>query len=675
MGRSPLLITLMDLFLAQLTTSQWPVLFSVIAGFVGVVGVCAAWVAHSSTTRDRALIKSAESALTSMEAWEGAHTHSEHELSQWLVKRGIGIESGVADIIRACWSAWLGSRGTTLTELHVLVARRERSKMAARLSAGISTLLLVIGIVGTLSSVKPILKAFQFRISTPEGAMPVTDDPALSNVAESTELVNSLMHSLGDAFLPSLVALVATIIVVAFRGIYTLGLNRYTLELDRFAMGTVMPRYRPRSIADEYAEVRSTFSSLAKTIGEREKKFDKVVVQLAKIFDDVQPTLSGLEKGIAKMSTAADTLASKSNSIATTLTRTLGKKSPLYGAVTGFEGVFERTNELMENISVHINKITDDHEKSRGEMIETIEEISGTIENVKAGLQEDREAIDKTLDNLRSIISDLPGQAIDVVRKSFDSGIAKMQSELEKSLSEQKREVASTHEVIRDNTRTTLDLIKKNLTETSKQITDSAKAIPATLAAIETSLSDSSQKLNEATNAIPAAIERIDSTLSKAQESISAAADSIPKALKRVDESMSRKSDLEQAAVKAVHSVAEEAMSQIKNHRSDSFPDLSPSSSKVFKRSDSTPGASVSRDGESGRESPASSQVASFREPEPTKNLELSQEKLSQEGADTVFPEMPIVNDPFSGEADPPVAISAEATTKAGFIGRMFRKK
>lgn len=652
----------MDLFLAQLTTSQWPVLFSVIAGFVGFIGVCAAWVAHSSTTRDRALIESAETTLTSTEAWEGARTHSEHELSQWLAKQGIGIESGVADIIRACWSAWLGSRGTTLTELHVLVARRERCKMAARLSAGISTLLLVIGIVGTLFSVKPILKAFQFRISTPEGAMPETDDPVLSNVAESTELVNSLMHSLGDAFLPSLVALVATIIVVAFRGMYSLGLNRYTLELDRFAMGTVMPHYRPRSIADEYDDVRSTFNDLAKTISEREKKFDKVVVQLAKIFDGVQPTLSGLEKGIAKMSTAADALASKSNSIATTLTRTLGKKSPLYGAVTGFEGIFERTNEIMENISAHINKITDEHEKSRREMIDTLEEISGTIENVKTGQLEDRAAIDKTLENLRTIITDLPEQAIDVVRKTFDSGIAKMQTELEKSLSEQKKEVTSTIEVVRDTTRATLDLIKNNLTETSKQIIDSAKAIPETLAAIETSLSDSSQKLNEATNAIPAAIERINSTLSKAQESISAAADEIPKAFARFDKSTARMSEIEQTAVEAVHSVAEEALSKR-------------SSSEVLKQSESPPGSSVSRDGGSALESPANLQFPSFDQPERAKNLETDKEKLFPGEKDTVFPEMPIFNDPFSSEGDPQVAVPMETTTNLGFISRFFRKK
>ena len=95
--------------------------------------------------------------------------------------RLIHPESGVADVIRACWSASLGSRATSLTELHVLVARRERSKAPARLSAGIAAVLLIIGIVGTLSSVKPILEAFQFRPSAPEGVIPADDAPSLGH--------------------------------------------------------------------------------------------------------------------------------------------------------------------------------------------------------------------------------------------------------------------------------------------------------------------------------------------------------------------------------------------------------------------------------------------------------------------------------------------------------------
>ena len=190
-----------------------------------------------------------------------------------LRHNSIDPESCIADFIRACWSAWLGGRGATLTELHVLVARRERARGSARFSAGIAGLLLVVGIVGTLSSIHPVLKAFQFK---------VTSDGELEGVVASTELVNSLVNDLGDAFWPSLVALVGTVLVVLFRGLYSLSLHQYVLALDRFAIGTLIPRYRPNSLADEYGEVNSALTQLAERIQSREQNFEGVVKRAAK---------------------------------------------------------------------------------------------------------------------------------------------------------------------------------------------------------------------------------------------------------------------------------------------------------------------------------------------------------------------------------------------------------
>jgi hypothetical protein len=555
----------MDSLLAQISTIPWPWFFAVFAGFVGLVGVASALVAHAATSRDRALIKKSEFALTSAESWDGAQSSTDHELSKWLQKRGIAADSGVADIIRACWSGWIGCRATTLTELHALVSRRERSNLPARLSGGIAALLLIIGIVGTLSSVKPVLQDFQFKTDGAYGQIPTTDDSSGDeyNSAANTDRVNALMRDLGAAFIPSLVALVATIVVVFFRGMYSLNLNGYTLELDRFAMGTVMPHYRPRSIADEYAEVRSTFDSLAKAIGEREEKFDLVVSQLEKLVGSIAPALSGLEIGVAQMAAAGNTLATKSNSIATTLTRMLGKKSPLYGAVYGFEEIFEKTNDKIEQISDHIKEITADHEKGRAQMIETLEAISGTIENVKGDHTQDRDVVGKTIESFKTLIAELPDKTISQVRGSFESGIKTMQTRLESSLEDQKTQAASTHQVIRDDTRATLDIINETLTETAGKIIESSKAIPATLKQVESSLALAEKKLTEATDAIPSVIERIDSTLSRASDRLDEAAEAIPSALERVDEIVVKKSDVEAAAVESIRSVAEEAIARI----------------------------------------------------------------------------------------------------------------
>ena len=505
----------MHIILAQIATSQWPVVFAAFAGSVGLLGCITAFVAHASTSRDRIAIKKAKTMLTSSESWEGAHTYSEHELSEWFRNRTIDPESGVADVIRACWSAWLGSRSTSLTELHVIVARRERSKAPARLSAGIAALLLVIGIVGTLFSVKPILKDFQFRASTSQGVMPAEDAPSLVNVEDSTALVNTLMHSLGDAFLPSLVALGFTILVVALRGIYSLGLQRYTLELDRFAMGTVMPHYRPRSIADEYEEVRTTFGSLAKTMGDREEKFDKVIAQLSKFVDSVGPTLAGLDNGIGKMTTAADALAAKSNSIADTLSRTLGKKSPLYAAVNGFEGIFATTNERLDQLSQHIEGIRSEQQADRKAMLGTLEEISGVINRVAGDHQRDREKVSENIAGLKAVIEKIPASLIESARKTFDDGIAAMRTNLKESLDKQTKEAESVQQHTRSKTQETLDLISQSLTTTTTRINDTVKTIP--------------------------------------------------EAVDRLNESLNRKSETEKAAAAAIDSLAQEAKTGIRS--------------------------------------------------------------------------------------------------------------
>ncbi|RFC52402.1 MAG: hypothetical protein DVB22_000631 [Verrucomicrobia bacterium] len=468
----------MDPILAQITTSQWPIIFAVGAGLVGLVGLITALMAHASISKDNSEIKSAETTLVSAEAWEGSGTHSEHELSEWMRSRSIHPESGVADVIRACWSAWVSSRGTSLTELHVLVARRERAKAPARLSAGIAAVLLIVGIVGTLSSVKPILEAFQFRPSNSEGVIPADDAPSLVNVEDSAALVNSLMHSLGEAFLPSLVALIATVIVVFARGIYSLGLHRYTLQLDRFAMGTVMPHFRPRSISDEYEEVRKSFGALAKAIGEREEKLDVVVAQLTKFVDSVAPALHGLDSGIGRMTTAADALASKSNSIATTLTRTLGKKSPLYEAVSGFEGIFAATNQQLEQLSSHIEEVRAEQREHRTAMLGTLVEISGVISCVSDDHQRDRDSAAKSIADLESMVAMVPDNLLESARKSVDDGILAMRAKVIESLDQQAKQTSVTHQDIRSKTQATVELISTTLTATTTDINNSLESIP-----------------------------------------------------------------------------------------------------------------------------------------------------------------------------------------------------
>lgn len=420
---------MMHFFLAEITLSGWPKFFAFGAGLVGLMGVVAAIMAAQRVDKDRKLIEQAGSLLVSPQSWTGSRTQSEHEVTAWLGKLGIRDDSGVADVILTCWSAWLGSRPPALNEIHVLVARRERTKLAVRLSGGIVALLLVIGIAGTLVSVKPVLGNFVFKSSVPKAAQ-ATQEGGLVSVVENVDLINRLMQNLGEAFMPSLVALIATVVVASFRGVYTLGLHRYTLELDRFAIRTVMPHFRPRSVSDEFATVRSSFESLAKSIEKREEKSERLINSLVAFTQSLEPTLSSMASTLGKMSGAAEALDSKSRSLAETLVKTLGRKSPLYEAVQNFDGLFKRATaelNLLSNIALKISKNEDAHHTA---LQQHLEKLNALVLSLQTGLKTGQGDLLNAAVAVKRLIADFPKDAVNQSREVFQTGLKSMEDRL-----------------------------------------------------------------------------------------------------------------------------------------------------------------------------------------------------------------------------------------------------
>jgi exonuclease VII small subunit len=467
---------MMHLFLADLTLSVWPSFFAFGAGLVGLVGVVAAYMAANEVKQDRKLIELASNLLVSPGSWVGSHTHSEQDLTTWLGKLGIKSDSGVADVILTCWSAWLGSRPPALNEIHVLVARRERTKIAVRLSGGIAALLLVIGIAGTLVSVKPVLENFVFKSSVPKAAQ-ANQDGGLVSVVENVDLINRLMQNLGEAFMPSLVALIATVIVAIFRGIYTLGLHRYTLELDRFAIRTVMPHFRPRSVSDEFASVRSSFESLAQSIEKREGRLDSVVNSLVGFTQTLEPTLSSMGSTLGKMSGAAEALDSKSRSLAETLVKTLGRKSPLYEAVQNFDALFKRATaelNLLSNIAVKLSKNEDAHHAA---LQQHLEKLNGVVLSLQTGVKTGQGDLLNAAAAIKTLIETFPKEATNQSRDVFEKGVKAMEERLGTFVDDQRRASQEMRSQLLSGFDQNTAAIQKNLEilgEESKQILEKA---------------------------------------------------------------------------------------------------------------------------------------------------------------------------------------------------------
>lgn len=476
------------------------IFFSGLAGLVGVVGLVASIRAFVSIRRDARQIRSAEDKLVSDESWMGAYRHEKQGLVNWFRERDIRQDSGVGDVISACWAAYQGKRSVSLTELHVLVARRERAKWEVKLSGGIIGLLLVIGIVGTLFSIHPVLTEFRFNVSDPTG------DEKLVNVADSTELVNSLMRDLGNAFLPSLFALCGTIIVVTARGFYSKALNRYTLDLDRFAIWTVIPRFRPNSISEEYEIVRKSFDSLAESIGSRDQKFDLLLENLTRFVTSTEKTLAGLEGSIKRINDAAGSLTDRTGSIGESLMKTLGRNSPLLGVITGYEDIFKSANSQMEALSGSVDSFIQSNERggksletSAGKfsdllqsMVHTHEEDRKTLntllayivqersteraafvaaaEKISAGQAGAREAVDGTLKDISELTAVMPAKVVEATRLTLGRELDAIKDSLNGFIASSSEEMAKNSDDLRNDVTRTCEELQERMSGDSEKL-------------------------------------------------------------------------------------------------------------------------------------------------------------------------------------------------------------
>lgn len=425
---------------------------------IAATGCIAALHSWTRITAEQKGIKDAESKLISDDAWNDAYPHDKLKLATWLRHNGIKPDSHLGDFIRTCWSAWLGGRPASLTELHVLVARRERSHKATRLSAGIAALLLVCGIVGTLSAVKPVLEKFQLQVAEEAGIQPVADgqqtdalsgtadelkaeepDKDAALVAENARKVNKLIQNLGGAFYPSLLALLGTILVVSCRGLYSLSLHRFTLDLDRFAVDTLIPRYRVPSLSEQYQEVKATLASVTEAISQREARFLGAVEQLEKIVTGISPALSSLDAAATSAKEATEALTSGATSITEALNRNLGAKSPIHRAVKGLDLVFEKTEKSLGNLSSIVEGIGESNTSGQEKLGSAIQALGQSIEKIGKDHQSRQSEAAKVLKDFKESLDDIPAAIQATGEKAVEVGLTAVKSGIEELNVQQKK--------------------------------------------------------------------------------------------------------------------------------------------------------------------------------------------------------------------------------------------
>jgi hypothetical protein len=461
---------------------------------IGCIAAIRSWLRIS---KEAAGVAQAESILTGEEAWNDAYPHDKLKLATWLRENGIKPDSHVGDFIRTCWSAWLGGRPASLTELHVLVARRERGHRSTRLSAGISALLLVFGIIGTLSSIKPVLQDFKFQIEKETANGMAGDETELvsggdradeeqdiqkdaSSVMANTELVNNLIHNLGNAFWPSLLALFGTIAVVSFRGLYSMSLHKFVLDLDRFAVDVLIPRYRVPSLSEQYQEVKATLATVTANLIQRDGRFHQAVEQLENLVIGISPALNGLNAAVITSNNAAEKLASGAESIAQGLNRHLGEKSPMHRAVKGLASVFEQTETSVGNLSSMIEGIGKSNTTYQDKFGSAIQTLGDSIETIGKDHKSRNSEDARSLKDFKEKLDNIPAAIQATGEKAVEAGLSNVKSLIEELHVEQKKWHFSSAEELKTATMTSVDAVTKagqDLAVQAQKVATAAKEV------------------------------------------------------------------------------------------------------------------------------------------------------------------------------------------------------
>lgn len=309
-----------------LPETSTPIIAAALVGGIGLLGILAGIVACRQVFAEGRTLDQGEDKLAV--AISSSDLDSADPVT-WLASNDLPKDSHFGDHLLSVWCGWLGERVPTLAELHSLSARRERRRLSARISGGITALLLVCGIAGTLLCIHPILQAFTIPVN------------ANNEVLIDPLVAQKLIRSLGSAFLPSLTALAFTVVVAIFRGIYLQSTTGLAWRLDRFAVAQLFPMFKPKRFGSELTEVHLKLSRLVDRLDERDQKFaDGVEIfgDAALGFKESGPKLKAASDRISK---AADKLANETESISKALDTHLGEDSALSKGTNSLKEILE----------------------------------------------------------------------------------------------------------------------------------------------------------------------------------------------------------------------------------------------------------------------------------------------------------------------------------------------
>ncbi|KOR29078.1 hypothetical protein TI04_09490, partial [Achromatium sp. WMS2] len=273
----------------ELILGPLPIIISAIILIVGLIGLGFAARASHELGVERNKLAKGTKLLLNLAADDSM------DYAKWITENGMRDSHFSEHLLATATSAKSG-RSISLHELQQLSTRRELRRGSANVFGSITAILLICGIAGTLLCIKPILNNFEFK----------THASGASEISANLTTATTLIHGLSEAFWPSLVALIFTVILAFMRGLYTHKRGNLAWELDQLDRELFL-RFPAKSISSEFALIRNQLSILVsqmEPLSTVNVNFTESIAELGPKFDALNSALAAQLKILVEASAA-----------------------------------------------------------------------------------------------------------------------------------------------------------------------------------------------------------------------------------------------------------------------------------------------------------------------------------------------------------------------------------
>jgi len=371
------------------------------------------------------------------------------DLDQLLAEGKVGRESHAARTVRLVVDAASRGKWVGIDELHVFVGRREKLRGGARWGRWIRSILVLVGIVGTLTALKPILGHFSID-GTLEGSLSGTPD------AFTSQKVVNMVRDLGEAFWPSLVAIALTVFISIPMAFYEGAVLRLHQALDEFWFSSLSAIQKKPELLGELTFIGAQLSSF---VSLTEKNGAKIADDLEGLAGKLEQMSRTLDQASARSMDRVSALADVSASMEANLERYLGRDSHCGALLAEFIGRFGGL-----------------HDQGR-ELQDKLVDLSGKIEssgkNLDAALDRQSEAVAEMSKKLVSETKEAAAAArlvkkdiVATLEESFKSGSERLEASaglLKEGAETFKASIASADQSSRDGIDKLVDGYRKDL--------------------------------------------------------------------------------------------------------------------------------------------------------------------------------------------------------------------